>query len=108
MKTLVTVVAILSASLFNNSYAAENLDIDQELERVIKFEENQSLTSKDQADFVKVSFKINEFGKIEILEMNYSNELVKNKLIKRLSEIKVKSEDNTNEIYYYHFMFDSK
>jgi len=106
MKTLAIVVAILSSSLSNNTYAKGNLDIDQELGQVIKFEENEDLDQKNEIDFVKISFKINELGKIEILELNYSNKLVKDKLIKRLKEIKVKDEYNSSEVYYYNFMFD--
>lgn len=105
MKTLVVAVAILGSSLFNSSFAGNNLNIDDELKKVVKFENNKLPIEKNETEFVKVSFVINESGKVEILEMNYSDESIKSQLIEKLSEIKMDQNHNSDEVYNYNFTF---
>ena len=108
MKTLVVAVAILGSSLFNSSFAGNNLNIDEELKKVVKFENNKLPIEKNETEFVKVSFVINEDGKVEILEMNYSDETIKSQLIEKLSEIKMEENQNTGEVYNYNFTFKKR
>ena len=60
---------------------------------------------KNSTEFVKISFTINEGGKIEILEMNYSDEIIKTQLVSKLSEMNVKEDHDTEKIYNYNFTF---
>lgn len=105
MKTLVVVIAILGSSLFNSSYAGGNIDMKEELKTVVKFEQNALPIEKNQTEFVKVSFKINEAGKVEILEMNYSDEIIKSQLMEKLSEMELEVGDNSEEVYNFNFTF---
>ena len=73
MKTLVIAVAILGSGLFNTSSATGTLDINNELKKVVKFDKNQLQIEKNETAFVKVSFKINGVGEVEVLEVNYSD-----------------------------------
>lgn len=104
MKTLVVAVVILGSSLFNNTFAS-GLDINKELRKVIKFENNQLPIEVNKTEFVKVSFTINKDGKVEILGMNFSDEDVKNQLIEKLSEIHIEQKYNSKEVYNYNFTF---
>lgn len=105
MKTLVVVIAILGSSLLNGSYAGGNIDMKEELKTVVKFEQNILPIEKNKTEFVKVSFKINEAGKVEILEMNYSDETIKSQLMEKLLEMELEAEHNSEEIYNYNFTF---
>jgi hypothetical protein len=105
MKTLVIAVAILGSSLFNTSSAKGTVDINDELKKVVKFDKNQLAIEKNETAFVKVSFKINESGDVEILEMNYSDEKVKSQLIDKLSKMKIKKNHNSDKVYNYNFTF---
>src|SRR5690606_27918805 len=105
MRTLVVTIAILSSLLVNNSYAEEGINIQKKLKKVIKFENENLPVQKNKPEFVKVSFKINEQGKVQILEMNYSNEIIKTRLTEKLSSLIIEEEHNPEKIYYYNFVF---
>jgi uncharacterized protein YrzB (UPF0473 family) len=105
MKTLFITVLILSSSLINNCYGKENIIMKQKLQEVIIFDKGILPIEKNQTEFVKVSFKLNENGKIEILEMNYSNETIKTQLIRKLSQVKLNEEFDVEEVYNYNFTF---
>ena len=105
MKTLAITLAILGSSLFNTSSAKGTIDINNELKKVVKFDNNKLSIDKNETAFVKVSFKINMEGEVDILEMNYSDENIKSQLIKKLSKMKIKKNHNTERIYNYNFTF---
>ena len=105
MKTLVVTLAILSSLLTTNSYAREGLNIQKKLKKDLKFEHSSLPIQKNHPQFVKVSFKINEVGKIQILEMNYSDEKIKTQLTQKLLELTVEEQHNPEEVYYYNFVF---
>ena len=73
MKTIILTLAILSASIFNYSYANGNNDMDKVLEKGISFKDGELAINKNQSEFVRVSFRINKDYKIEIIETNSSN-----------------------------------
>lgn len=105
MKTLLITIAIIGSAILNNSYGKETININEKLQEVIIFENKELNLEKNQLEFVKISFKINDTGEIEILEMNYSDELIKTRLIKKLSEIKIVEEYDSNKVYNYNFTF---
>jgi hypothetical protein len=105
MKIIGLVLAILGSSFFNTTLAKGNIDIDNELKKVVKFENNQLQIEKNQTAFVKVSFRINEGGEVEVLELNYSDENVKSQLINKLSKMKIKRDHDSSEVYNYNFTF---
>ena len=105
MKTIAIVAVILGSSLFNTSSAKGTLDINKELKKVVKFDNKQLTLQKNETAFVKVSFKINKIGEVEILEMNYSDEKVKSQLMDKLSELKINKEHDSDKLYTYNFTF---
>ena len=79
------------------------INMHEKLDEVVKFKNNELPIEKNKTEFVKVSFKINQEGKIEVLEMNYSDEGIKTQLIEKLSEMKVEEAHDSEEIYNYNF-----
>lgn len=105
MKTVLVTLAILSSSILSQSFAKGGLNLNEELKKVVKFENSTLSINKNQPAFVKVSFKIDNSGKIEILEMNYSNETIKSILLEKLAQLEIKTEHNPEHIYNYNFIF---
>ena len=105
MKTVLITVAIFASSLISNSHATGTIDMYKKLEEVVKFENGVLPVEKNKSEFVKVSFIVNEEGNIEILEMNYSDELIKTQLIKKLAEMKIEGDYDSEEVYNYNFTF---
>jgi hypothetical protein len=105
MRTLLITAILFGSSFFSNSYAEGTFNIHDKLEEVVKFKNGTLPLEKNRDEFVKVSFKINEEGKVEILEMNYSDEIIKKQLIEKLSEMKIEENHDPEEIYYFNFTF---
>lgn len=105
MKTLLLTLTIIGSSLLNQSFGKDPMNLNKKLHEAVIFENKELHLEKNKLEFVKISFKINKTGKIEILEMNYSDELIKSSLVKKLTEIKIKEEFDINKIYNYNFTF---
>ncbi|NQX98003.1 MAG: hypothetical protein HRT73_09005 [Flavobacteriales bacterium] len=105
MKTIILVVAILGSGLVNNIMAKGNLNIKEKLKKVVKFENNKLPIENNKTEFVRVSFKIDVAGKVEVLAANYSNKIMKQVLMEKLAEIKVDESHNPEKVYNYKFTF---
>lgn len=105
MKKVLMAVSVFCLVMINNSYATGSINMKKQLDEAVKFENNTLLIKSNETAFVKVSFKVNELGKIEVLESNYSNENIKKQLMEKLNEITVKTQHDVDELYYYNFIF---
>jgi hypothetical protein len=105
MKTVIVAAAILGSSMFNGSTNCGTFNMNEKLNEIITFDKGALSLEKNNSDFVKISFKINEEGAVEVLEMNYSDELVKTQLVEKLSKMRVEEAHDINEVYNYNFTF---
>ncbi len=105
MKTIIVAASIFGSSLFSGSSNYGSNIMNETLQELITFENGILPLDKENSEFVRISFKINEEGLVEILEMNYSDELIKNQLVEKLSEIKVSENTDAKDIYNYNFTF---
>lgn len=105
MKTIILTVAILTFSLFNLSHASETINMNNILEEVVTFKKGELNLEKDEVEFVKISFRIDEDGKVDILDMNFSNESIKNRLLGQLNRMLIYGSVDTHEVYNYNFTF---
>lgn len=104
MKKVLVVASVLCSTIFS-SYATGTSNVTEKLTEAVKFESNSLPISKNETAFVKVSFKVNQQGKIEVLATNYSDENIKQQLMKKLNEITVENQHDVDEVYYYNFTF---
>jgi hypothetical protein len=104
MKT-VLVASIFSLAMLNHSFATGASSVKKELDEAIKFENNSLSIEKNRTAFVKVSFKVNDQGKIEVLDSNYSDRSIKQQLMEKLAEITLSNQHDVNKVYYYNFTF---
>jgi hypothetical protein len=105
LKTLLAAIVILSSSFIFKSYAGSGVEIENKLEQTVKFAKGSLALEKNHTEFVKVSFRINEEGKLHILQMNYSNENIKTQLLSKLAKITIEDSHDINEVYNYNFVF---
>jgi hypothetical protein len=105
MKTIIVAASIFGSSLFNGSSNYSSIKMGERLQEIITFKNGILPIEKDESEFVRVSFKVNEEGLVEILEMNFSNEEVKDQLVEKLSEIAVDENHDSKKIYNYNFTF---
>jgi hypothetical protein len=105
LKTILIVITMLWLPFLGKSHTPVETLLNQEIEEAVKFEHGALSLEKNRTDFVKVSFRINEEGKIVILALNYSDEEIKSQLINKLSKIKVGDNEDLKKVYNYNFSF---
>lgn len=105
LKKILTVVAIAGSFFINKSYAISGIELNEKIEEVVKFKDGALSLEKNRPDFVKVSFRINQEGRIEIIALNYSDEKIKSQLMDKLSKIKVEDNQDVEKVYNYNFSF---
>ena len=105
LKIILVLVTVLGFVAIDKCYAVNPIDLNEKFEEVVKFKNGDLLLEKNRADFVNVSFKINKQGKLEILDLNYSNEIIKEQLLVKLSEITVEENEDFQKVYNYKFSF---
>ena len=105
LKSLFLALTILGSSLMTSSYARGGKEINDKLEETVKFANGALPLEKSRTEFVKVSFRIDEEGKLDILDLNYSNEKIKNQLLSKLSQITIEDSQNLKEVFNYNFTF---
>lgn len=101
----VLIITAATTLLALNIFANNNTSLQKKFEKELKFEVNQILLNKNQTEFVKVSFKIDETGKVKIIDANYSNEKLLKETVKQLSMLHFENQHNSNDVYYYNFTF---
>ena len=104
IKTVLVTIAIIFSLLISNVYAAGGgNNLNDQIKETVKLESLH--INKNTTEFVRVSFKINADGHVEILEMNYSNEAIKNQLIQQLKKMTIYGSIDIQEVYNYKFSF---
>ena len=104
MKTIIITIAIFSATIFSYSHAYGSNPMNKFIEKGISFSNSEFPNNK--SDFVRVSFRINKENKIEIIDTNSSNEIIKGQLLDKLSKLTLLEAIDTEKIYFYNFTFN--
>lgn len=105
MKTIIVAASIFGSSLLSGTNPYGSVNMGEKIQELIRFENGILPLNDNEPEFVRVSFKLNDEGKVQILEMNYSDELIKDELVKKLSELKVVENHKVEEVYNYNFTF---
>jgi len=99
---------LLSTFCFNSGYSNEAINMKEVLEESLRFKNEGLNLEKNKTLFVKVSFRINELGTIEVLNANYSNKTLKEQLVEKLESLHFDGIVDVEKIYYYNFTFIKK
>ena len=106
MKALLLIAAIALSPFGNQSFASGKSELVEKIESITLEPESYKLSNATNADFVKVRLKANEEGQLEILEINYSNQKLKDLLVQKLKEIEVNTNQSMGQILNYKFTFE--
>ena len=103
MKKLIIFFAIGLFSI-NSVFANTGPNLTKEIKEKVNVDLVREGIEFSDRDFVKVSFIVQE-GKIIILEMNSTQEGLRDLIIRELEEIRIQSEYGFNQTYYFKFSF---
>lgn len=105
LKKILVALIIFGTSFIGRSYAKNGTEVRREIENAVKFNAGDLSLENNKVDFVKVSFRINDDGKVEVLALNFSDENIKNQLMSKLLKIAVKDNRDSQKVYNYNFSF---
>jgi len=105
MNTLIITAALALSTLFHGEPPTSKSEVKQKIEHSLSAIERNLPLEINQNGLVRVSLKVDENGKLQILEADYSHEELKNLLADRLALITI---DNKTDdvVYYYEFRFE--
>jgi hypothetical protein len=89
----------------NVTLAKAGYKLKEKINEKVVFEQGSLPLKLGETAFVRVSFTINTQGGCEIIQMNYSDETIKDMLVNKLEEIKIDELHHSEEIYNYNFSF---
>ncbi len=100
------ITTLLTASMFlHNESATVTSEVKQAIERSVSNPQFSLPLETNEKGLVRVQLKVDENGKIQILDANYSHPELNSFLIKQLALIKVDKEA-ANEVFFYEFRFE--
>lgn len=106
MKTLIVLTAIFASSLFKDVQGSNQTELKSKIEESLNGMMETLPMKQGNRDLVRVSLKVNQFGHLEVIDIDYSDEAIKNAVIAKLSEINLESETDPNDVFYYQFSFE--
>ena len=105
MNTLIITAALAVSTLFHAETSTVEADVKQKIEQSFESLKLNLPLEINQKGIVRVSLKVDENGKLQIVEANYSHEELKDLLVEKLSLISFDKE-LTNEVFFYEFNFE--
>lgn len=106
MKTTIVIAAILSSLLFEDAKAGDRTELRAKIEQTINSNIGDIPLKPGSREQVRVSFKVNVDGSIEILAIDFSDEGIKNAFVEKLSHMNLGLGSDPNEVFYYQFLFE--
>ena len=101
MKTLILTFALLFSFSLGHSQESNSKKLKTELTEIVNLEKDKLPSDMKKTEFVILSFKVKKNGKINVLDMNYSNEEIKSILVNKLADAIVENKFIASKIHYY-------
>ena len=76
-----------------------------ELSEIVTLEKEKLPKEMNPTEMVLFSFKVDSLGKINVIDVNYSNENIKKILLSKLEKAVLKNEFISTKIHYYKVLF---
>jgi hypothetical protein len=105
MKNLIITFALLFSISLGLAQESNSKKLKTELTEIVSLEKDKLPTAMNKTEFVILSFKVKQNGKINVLDMNYSNKEIKNMLVSKLANAIVENEYIASKIHYYKILF---
>ena len=105
LKTISVLAVILFSSFMNVTFAKAGQELKEIIKETVVLEKEEYPIDANDTESVRVSFIVNSKGILEVLEVNYSNETIKEMLVDKLEGIRVNESYDSEEIFNYDFLF---
>lgn len=100
------ITTLLTASMFlHNESATLTTKVQQAIERSVDNLDHNLPLEVNEKGLVRVQLKVDEKGKVKILDSNYSHPELNRMVHEQIASIQVDKEA-ANEIFYYEFRFE--
>lgn len=100
------ITTLLTASMFlHNESVTLNTEVKQAIERSVANPQFNLPLELNEKGLVRVQLKVDENGKIQILDANFSHPELKSLVEQQISTIQV-DKKAANEVFYYEFRFE--
>jgi hypothetical protein len=105
MKNLIITFALLFSISLGLAQESNTKKLKTELTEIVSLEKDKLPTDMNKTEFVILSFKVKQNGKINVLDINYSNEEIKSILVSKLANAIVENKYIASKIHYYKILF---
>jgi hypothetical protein len=105
MNTLILTTALMAATFFYGESATVTTEVKQKIKQTISLLDVNLPLEANQQGLVRASLKVDENGKLQIVEANYSHKELRDLLEKELANIDLEGQ-TTNEVFFYEFHFE--
>ena len=105
MTTLLITLGLAASMIINAETTSVSTEVKQKIEESLTLTELNLPLESNQKGLVRASLRVNENGKLEIVDADYSDEKLKEMVAKQLSTIDLEGK-TTNEVFYYTFYFE--
>ena len=106
MNTIILTTALLATTLFHSETTTVSSEVKQKIEHSISMLGMKLPLEVNQRGLVRASLKVDENGKLQIMESNYSHQELRDLLETELLNIDLEGR-TTNEVFYYEFRFEN-
>ncbi|TNF28493.1 MAG: hypothetical protein EP314_03755 [Bacteroidetes bacterium] len=105
MNTIFLTLTILVSTMMHNESNITRNEVKQQIERTLSAPTMKLPLETDQSGLVRASIRVDEHGKLHLLESNYSHKELKDLLETALNGIEVQGSP-TEQVLYYEFRFE--
>lgn len=105
MKNLIITFALLFSFTLSIAQESNSKELKTQMTEIVSLEKEKLPKDMNKTEFVILSFKVKNDGKINVLDMNYSNEEIKSMLVNKLANAIVENKYVSNTIHYYKILF---
>lgn len=106
MKNLILIVSLLfSISLSSFSQSDSDEPLKTELYKIVTLNKEELPENMSRTEVVLFSFNILSDETINVLDMNYSSEVIRKAVMKKVSQAVLENNSVTNKIHYFKVVF---
>lgn len=105
MKNLILTTALLFSISVGFSQADSSNQIKSQLQKIVKLDSKELPETMKKIEMVLFSFNVLPNGSIKVIDVNYSNEMIKKAVINKLEKAVIKNNYISNKVHYYKVNF---
>jgi len=104
-KLILTITLLLAVSMSCFSQTENKESLNTELSKIIVLSKEELPENMNRTEVVLFSFNILADGTINVLDMNYSSEIIKNAVMKKISQTVLKNATLSKKVHYFKVKF---